>query len=124
LGAFATISAFLNMDAFFEETAVKKIGQLLTPVSQSHGVTHLQRQMVWRDESFVCKQKIIGELLIFSCNFDGFRFKEYRITIEFVFLELRAVSSVGLERYFDRVEVTGSSPVQPTDQVLAGISKL
>ena len=26
----------------------------------------------------------------------------------------RAVSSVGLERYFDRVEVTGSIPVQPT----------
>gem|GEM_PF-1143317 len=34
----------------------------------------------------------------------------------FIHLEsiIRAVSSVGLERYLDRVEVTGSNPVQLT----------
>lgn len=31
-----------------------------------------------------------------------------------IFAERRAVSSVGLEHYLDRVGVTGSNPVQPT----------
>jgi hypothetical protein len=32
----------------------------------------------------------------------------------FLCIERRAVSSVGLEHYLDRVGVTGSNPVQPT----------
>lgn len=35
----------------------------------------------------------------------------------------RAVSSVGLEHYLDRVGVTGSNPVQPTSfKVIASVS--
>ena len=34
-----------------------------------------------------------------------------------IFAERRAVSSVGLEHYLDRVGVTGSNPVQPTLKV-------
>jgi hypothetical protein len=33
---------------------------------------------------------------------------------------IRAFSSVGLERYLDRVEVTGSNPVMPTSKRVIG----
>ena len=36
--------------------------------------------------------------------------------IKYYFCTLRVVSSVGLEHYLDRVGVTGSNPVQPTEE--------
>ncbi len=67
----------------------------------------------WKIENNIVK-KIFGVCILLSSVVEFLVKKILTRSIPYFIFAVRTVSSVGSEHYFDRVGVTGSSPVQST----------